>query len=36
MAGGKAVLVDLMNWEKAPRRVAEAQTGASGPMSETA
>jgi len=30
-AGRKAVLVDLMNRERAPRRAAEDQIGASGP-----
>jgi len=32
MSAGKEVLVDLMKRERAPRRAAEHQTGASGPM----
>jgi len=35
MPGGKAVAVDLMKWDSAPKRAAEDQTGASGPSSET-
>ena len=36
MPGGKAVLVDLMKRDWVRRRVAEDQTGASGPRSDTA
>ena len=35
MPGGKAVAVDLMRQARAPRRAAENETGASGPMSRT-
>ena len=35
MPGGKAGAVDLMKRPRAPRRVAEDQTGASGPMPRT-
>jgi len=35
MPGGKAVAVDLINRESAPRRAAEDHTGASGPSSVT-
>jgi len=35
MPGGKAVAVDRMKRVSAPKRVAEDQTGASGPSSET-
>jgi len=33
--GGKAVAVDLIKRMSTPRRAAEDQTGASGPISET-
>ena len=36
MPGGQALRVNLMKKERAPRRAAEDQTGASGPRSETA
>jgi len=36
MPGGKAVLVDLMNRERAPSTAAEDHIGPSGPWSETA
>jgi len=36
MPGGKAVLLDLMKGERAPRRSTEDETGASGLNSETA
>jgi len=35
MPGGKPVIVDLRNQERAPRRAAEDQIGALGPRSET-
>jgi len=35
MPGGKAVAVDLMKRARAPRKAAEDQMGASGPMSRT-
>jgi len=35
MPGGKAVAVDLIKRERAPRRAAVDQTGASGPSSVT-
>jgi len=35
MPGGKAVAVDLIKRGRAPRRAAEDQKGASGPMSRT-
>jgi len=35
MSGGKDVAVDLMKVVRAPSRAADAQTGGSGPMSET-
>ena len=36
MCVGKAVLVNLIKGERAPRRAADDQAGASGPRSETA
>jgi len=36
MPGGQALRVDLIKQERAPRREAEDQRGASGPWSETA
>jgi len=36
MPEGQALRVDLMKKERAPRRAAEDQTGASGPRSERA
>lgn len=33
--GGKAVLVDLINRERAPRRAADDQMGASAARSDT-
>jgi len=35
MPGGKALAVDLMKPARAPRRAAEDQMGALGPMSRT-
>jgi len=35
MPGGKAVILNLTNWERAPRRAAQDLIGTSGPRAET-